>query len=149
MPLNEAARFKRSHDLTPEEEREQTAACFGIRLQPDPSYMDLNNLSPEELAMMRVILAQHANGTTPANREIDINNPPVPRYTYQEYPRIVYQNGQSKPVNNPDELAKALSDGWTKIPGELPAAAPVAPPDAQEAAEIAALDAIAKKPVKK
>jgi hypothetical protein len=164
MPLNEARRFERSA-LTPQEQREQTAAIFGltahngqqnalcasgIRLQtPDP-FMDINNLSPEQIAMLRQVLAQHEGGITRQPKEFDLNNPPQERYVYQEYPRCVYhhESGKSKNVHTPHELKAAIEDGWSKDSQPKPAVVPEIETEAAESEEIARLDALAKQPRK-
>ena len=98
MPINEAALFQYSR-LTSEQKRQEEEALFGLQREETVSEAGKVNI-------------------------IDINNPPVPQYIHQEFPKLVYRKPKknesaleaSKTVRNEAELEAALKGGFQKKP---------------------------------
>lgn len=77
------------------------------------------SFSPEDIARMRAIIAQHDGGASAAQsqKEFDLANPPVPPYRHQEYPRCMYHpDGRTRNANNAEEQATAEANGWLTSP---------------------------------
>lgn len=145
MPLNESRSIRRSN-LTREQIRQAELAIYGLQeidLQPQ------RELSHDEIQQMRAIIARHDNGHKPL-KEFDLNNPPREPYKHQEFPRVMYHHGKrtTRLAQDADEMQLALDAGWKKEPFS-------SEPDseielsAEELAEVAKLDAEARKPKKK
>jgi hypothetical protein len=142
MPLNEARAFKRSN-LTKTQRQEQFAAIYGV--ETHQSYMP-SNLSFEEIQKMRALVAEHDRTQQGGIKEFDLNNPPKAPYTHQEFPRLVYHQAKRthRVAHTPEDLAEALTHGWTKEP--FPTEADIAPElDSESAAELAAVEAKRKR----
>lgn len=106
-------------------------------------------LSYEEIERMRAILAQHDSGSGRKSiNEFDLNKPPVAPYRFQEFPKLMYRHETGKYLTVHSKAAEeaAIEKGWKLEP--FPAAAPEFEPEEDEAAEIARLDKIARKPKK-
>lgn len=55
-------------------------------------------------------------------RSAHVNDP----YVHQEYPKVVYKaEGETRIVNDDDELQKATADGFSETPGAIVAVEPV------------------------
>jgi len=161
MPINEASRYSnRGGELTELQKREAEAAIYGLpvlmpNMQPE--------LSAEDIARMRQILAQHDSAQGAGLREFDLNRPPRAEtlapgtpgangpYQWQAFPRMLYdhENRVYKTVRNQVEQDQLLEAGWRVDP--YPAEPPAEPEfDAATRAEIAAIDTEARrKPPKK
>jgi hypothetical protein len=142
MPLNEARGYVRSN-LTKEQKQEALAAIYG-----GPMDVMQQQFSAEQLEQMRAILAQHDGAQRNGIKEFDLNNPPKQPYVYQEFPRCLYHHAKNitRNAHSHEEVEAALAAGWSKQP--LPAEeldGTAQPLDTQDAAEAAALDAIARK----
>lgn len=150
MPLNEARIFRGTrHSLTSQQRTEQLAALYGV--EPETSEMEsLANFSAEQIEQMRAMLAAHdANAPREGIKQFDLNNPPKLPWVYKEYPRCLYHHAKrlTRNAHSDEQLEAALAAGWSKEPflpegHEAPEAIEL---DANEAAEIAAADALAKK----
>lgn len=101
--------------------------------------------TPEQLQMMRDILAQNEGTNHVGMKEFDLNNPPKQPYFYQELPRMVYHHSKRKTqiAHHEADLAAALEAGWTKEP--FPAERVEDELDAADLAEVQKADAIAQK----
>lgn len=161
MPLNEARAFRGTrHSLTQQQRTEQLAAVFGLDahhgargLDPEPTFFmepNLANFSPEQIEQMRAMLAAHdANAPREGIKQFDLNNPPKAPYVYREYPRCMYHHKKrlTQNAHSDEQVAAMEKAGWSKeafLPEgyEAPEAIEL---DANEAEEIAAVDALAKK----
>lgn len=107
-------------------------------------------LTAAEIERLREIVLAHDKKNLGGMKEFDLNNPPKEPYRYQEYPRCIYhhESGRSKTVPHEAALTQALSEGWRLEPA--PTSEPEAQPQlsAAEQAEVAAIDAEARKPKK-
>lgn len=133
MPLNEASGWRRSR-LTTQQKREAEAAIYGL----DPKPMDLSELTAQDIERMRAIVAQHDSQSGKV-KTFDLNNPPQERYTYQPYPKAIYNhaNGESKYVYSEEQLEAHLAGGWSRNPAPDPGDDPAPELDAASAAEAA------------
>jgi hypothetical protein len=144
MPINEAAGIRRRSHLTKEQKRQAEASIYGLQdsLTPMPN----EQFSTEDIDRMRAILAQHDAQNRGGIKEFDLNKPPKEPYTFQEFPKLVYDHTARKhqTVRNAHEEKAALTAGWRNepYPAELPEPAEL---DAEDAAEAARLDKIARK----
>jgi hypothetical protein len=140
----------RRSNLTKAQRRDAEAAIYGL----DPHLqtpMSTSNLSIDEIERMRAILASHDANNRVGIKEFDLNNPPKLPYVHQEFPRLVYHHGRRihRVAADAEALAEALEMGWSKEPYAAVVAAGQTEIDLAEAAEIAALDAKARRPRQK
>lgn len=110
MPIPEPARFKPSN-LTREQRRTELAACYGVHMQEQLTYA--------ELERMRQIV-QSADAQRQPMKTIDLNNPPREPYHFQSFPKMVYDLENSVPgkiaylvVQNGGELSDAIASGYS------------------------------------
>lgn len=162
MPINEASRYStgRGGQLTELQKREAEAAIYGL---PVLSHMPQPELSADDIARMRQILAQHDAQSSPM-REFDLNHPPRAEtlapgtpgangpYQWQPFPRMLYdhENRRHIIVQNQVEETRMLEAGWRVDPYPNEPVENEPELDAATRAEVAAIDAEArKKPPKK
>ena len=112
------------------------ADSFGRR----GSMNDVRPISAEEAEQMRELLLKYEREKGP--NVFDLSKPPTPPYVHKEFPKVVYDWSKStaefnemrrtegggmssvyvpakyvtKNVNDPEELAEALSAGWNEKP---------------------------------
>lgn len=100
----------------------------------------VQQFTPEQIAQMRALLAQHDQNAGPA-KEFDLNRPPKQPYRHQEFPMVIYHaSNPPKKVHDQDELESHLAYGWQAEPVVIEAD-PVPVLDPQSAAEAAQVDA--------
>lgn len=109
-------------------------------------------LTHEELERMRELVFAHDKQTQLGMKEFDLNKPAKEPYRFQKFPSMVYdlRTGKHKIVYTEQQLEKAIAEKWSLTPqAEI---APEPEPsnlDAETLAEVAAVDAEARKPKKK
>ena len=142
MPLYEARGFNTRYTLNSSQKQEALRAIYGLK---PPETMTNPQLSRDDIERMRLLVSQHDSQNRVGIKEFDLNNPPREQYFHQEFPRLVYHHSKRKHqlAHNEEDLAAALEAGWQKEPFPSEVAAPDL--DADEQAEIAKLNAIAKK----
>jgi hypothetical protein len=132
MPIPEPGSIRRSN-LTKQQQQDQLAAIYGVT-------MPTQQLSEQEVAHMRQILAQHDSEHKPM-QVFDLNNPPKEQYHFQKFPMMLYDHANSHPaydeerpsrvgmgtdtfhvpakvitlvVETEEQLQRALGDGWSE-----------------------------------
>ena len=73
--------------------------------------MNEERYTAEELQQMRQILAREDSRSAQITH-FDLNHPPTPPYHFQEYPKMVYKNGEFQIVQNAEQYQRAKADGW-------------------------------------
>jgi hypothetical protein len=113
MPLNEA--FSPYSSLNQQQQHEAMEAIYGLKKEQPMT----PQLTHDEFERMRQILAQHdAETVQKSMKEFDLNNPPVERYVFREYPFLMYnhQTGKTQPAVNHEVRQRMLAEGWTEEP---------------------------------
>src|SRR5262245_21246077 len=110
MPINEF--HAHYSNLTPQQEREATAAIYGLDAR---SAMSPTDFSYEERVRLRQLLDTLDQKDAAGRKEFDLAKPPVPPYVYREYPFILYnhQTRKSQPAHNYEEKEQMLANGWS------------------------------------
>jgi hypothetical protein len=130
--------------LTNEQMQQQEAAAFGLPLRPQT--LDVSNMTHEQVEALRGVLFQYDARNAAMQREFDLNKPPTPPYRYQEYPRMLYLGRETAIVKDEFELEQYLAHGWSKEPQEAPMLNLGGDLPPSMMAEVAAIDAEARKP---
>jgi hypothetical protein len=142
MSINESVNPRRSN-LTKEQRREAEAAIYGL-----PTKQMIDQLTPEEIERMRQIVAQHDQQNQGGIKEFDLNNPKLPPYRHQEYPKMVYdhEGRRTFSVRNREHEKEALDAGYRLDAFPPEPEEPEVRLSAAELREIEQLDKQARKP---
>jgi len=118
MPINESYGQKPS-GLTKEQKQEQLAAIYGVETKKMGQLEQLQ----AQLQQLQQQIANMGGTNQPVGiQEIDFNNPKLPPYQHQEFPKFMHHKelGQEVIAKDKAHYMKLVGDGWEK--GGLPVA---------------------------